>query len=155
MANNDTIKALFELLLEDNGANKIDPEKVAEEKVKREEAEKQKAEEAEAAAKKKAEEERKAEEARKSDDELEKLKLKDIQRDVKAGLKDKDLDDEYFENLNEFVAYDRMKDEDGNADPEKVEKLVNALTSIALRTPPSGGAVDYDPNNQGLGKYLK
>lgn len=155
----ESLLTLLEILADDN----VSEEDVKAEKAKREAEEKAKREAEDKA--KREEEERLAEEAKRKnedgnkqseeDDELAKLKLKDLQRDLKSGLKDKGLDDEYFDSLSEFVSYDKMKDDEGNADPEKVEKLVGILTSIALREPPKGGGVEYDPSNQGLGKYLK
>lgn len=169
MANKEVVKALLDLLMEDDGADKIDEGKVAEEKAKREAeaAAKAKAEEdaAAAAAAKAAEEKAKAEaeaaaKAAEGDgddkaDELKELKRKALKSDIESTLTKKNLDTEYLSELDAFIAYDKMEDEDGNADPEKVEKLVTVLNSIALRKPPAGGAKPYDPNNQGLGKYLK
>lgn len=171
MANKEVVKALLDLLMEDDGAGKIDEEKVAEEKAKREAeaAAKAKADEDAAAAAKAAEEKAKAEaeaaakaaEGEGGDagddkaDELKELKRKALKSDIESTLTKKNLDTEYLSELDAFIAYDKMEDEDGNADPEKVEKLVTVLNSIALRKPPAGGVKPYDPNNQGLGKYLK
>lgn len=165
LSKDEKAKLIAALLGDDDGGNNDAEKAKAEEERKKAEAE------AEAAAKAKAEEEA-AEKARleaekakaeengengnnDEEDELKKLKLNAIKADLKSGLKDKELDTEYFNSIDEFIRYDKMEDEAGNADPKKVEALVSALTSIALRNPPSGGAADYDPNNQGIGKYLK
>lgn len=168
----DKTKALIALLLGDDDGGKDD--KAAEEAAKKaaEEAEAKRKAEAESKAEEerkakeaeeaKAEEERKkAEEAKNNDnsanEELEKLKVKAIKSDIKEGLNKNDLESENFDIISDFFAYDKLRGEDGEADSEKVDELVRALTGIALRTPPGGGAdpSSYDPANQGIGKYLK
>lgn len=74
---------------------------------------------------------------------------------IKEGLGKAEIDAESFDVLSEFIEYDKLKGEDGSVDEEKIAKIVDTLTGIALRNPPSGPKKKaYDPLNQGLGRYL-
>jgi hypothetical protein len=75
---------------------------------------------------------------------------------IKSGLTEHQIDPEAFDVLSEFIEYGKLKTEDGSADDEKIATIVDTLTSIALRNPPSGSSKkkSYDPLNQGIGHYL-
>lgn len=86
---------------------------------------------------------------------LEAQELARVQTSIESGLVAGGIDKENFEAVKEFFAYDKLRGEDGSADDEKITELVDALASLALRTPPKSGARDvYDPSQEGLAKYL-
>lgn len=167
MKNNAAIKALLALLTEDDtddDKEALEAAKAAEEraeaqaKAAAEAAEAKALEEALAAAKAGTEDKSSQKDGTEESDkdrEIRELREKNLKNEIRAGVKGKNLDGEFFDALDEFLAYDKMKGEDGNSDPEKIEKLVNTLSSIALREPPKGGGQkNYDPASEGLSKYL-
>lgn len=121
------------------------------------------AEEAErkAEAKRKAEEEEKAKEkAEKEKKDAEEKQAKQEQRVIdsklEAGFAQSGFDKQAREVLSEFVNYGSLKNDDGEADEEKIDKFIDAVSSVALRKPPrsKGKKVDHD-NMGGIGKYLE
>lgn len=121
------------------------------------------AEEAErkAEAKRKAEEEEKAKEkAEKEKKNAEEKQAKQEQRVIdsklEAGFAQSGFDKQAREVLSEFVNYGSLKNDDGEADEEKIDKFIDAVSSVALRKPPrsKGKKIDHD-NMGGIGKYLE
>ena len=101
------------------------------------------AEEAErkAEAKRKAEEEEKAKEkAEKEKKDAEEKQAKQEQRVIdsklEAGFAQSGFDKQAREVLSEFVNYGSLKNDDGEADEEKIDKFIDAVSSVALRKPP-------------------
>ena len=112
---------------------------------------------------KKVEEEQKKEEEPKDEDEEPKKDDKTIEREnkfilknLKADLTSNGIDGDLVDSIGEFIAYDTLKDDNGEANDELVEKLVETLSSIALRQPPKGGKKRdiLNSDKEGLGKYL-
>ena len=100
------------------------------------------AEEAErkAEAKRKAEEEEKAKEkAEKEKKDAEEKQAKQEQRVIdsklEAGFAQSGFDKQAREVLSEFVNYGSLKNDDGEADEEKIDKFIDAVSSVALRKP--------------------
>ena len=121
------------------------------------------AEEAErkAEAKRKAEEEEKAKEkAEKEKKDAEEKQAKQEQRVIdsklEAGFAQSGFDKQAREVLSEFVNYGSLKNDDGEADEEKINKFIDAVSSVALCKPPrsKGKKIDHD-NMGGIGKYLE
>lgn len=125
------------------------------------------AEEAErkAEAKRKAEEEEKAKEKAKEKAEKEKKDAEEkqakqeqrvIDSKLEAGFAQSGFDKQAREVLSEFVNYGSLKNDDGEADEEKIDKFIDAVSSVALRKPPrsKGKKIDHD-NMGGIGKYLE
>lgn len=121
------------------------------------------AEEAErkAEAKRKAEEEEKAKEkAEKEKKDAEEKQAKQEKRVIdsklEAGFAQSGFDKQAREVLSEFVNYGSLKNDDGEADEEKIDKFIDAVSSVALRKPPrsKGKKIDHD-NMGGIGKYLE
>lgn len=80
-----------------------------------------------------------------------------INKTLKADLASKGIDGDLVDSLIEFIDYDKLRDEEGEASDEIVETLATTLSNIALRKPPRGGSDDHDilnPNKGGLSKYL-
>ena len=121
---------------------------------------------AEEAARKAAEEAtKKTEEEPKKEEEIEEPKKDDktierenkfILKNLKADLTSNGIDGDLVDSIGEFIAYDTLKDDNGEANDELVEKLVETLSSIALRQPPKGGKKRdiLNSDKEGLGKYL-
>ena len=112
---------------------------------------------AEEAAKKAAEEEpKKEDEEPKKDDKTIERENKFILKNLKADLTSNGIDGDLVDSIGEFIAYDTLKDDNGEANDELVEKLVETLSSIALRQPPKGGKKRdiLNSDKEGLGKYL-
>ena len=112
---------------------------------------------AEEAAKKAAEEEpKKEDEEPKKDDKTIERENKFILKNLKADLTANGIDGDLVDSIGEFIAYDTLKDDNGEANDELVEKLVETLSSIALRQPPKGGKKRdiLNSDKEGLGKYL-
>lgn len=90
------------------------------------------------------------------DDTLTKQVRESINDKVKLALNSKNIDSENFEEISKFLEYGTLRGEDGLADGEKINDLVDTLASVALRQPPkSKGNKTFDPSAQGLAKYLK
>lgn len=85
------------------------------------------------------------------DDERE---LRHISRSVKSGLKAADVDGDMVKSLLEFVNYDRLKGEEGEADDEKIESFVELVSGVARRVPPKAPRHGSAEDDGGLGKYL-
>ena len=112
---------------------------------------------AEEAAKKAAEEEpKKEDEEPKKDDKTIERENKFILKNLKADLTSNGIDGDLVDSIGEFIAYDTLKDDNGEANDELIEKLVETLSSIALRQPPKGGKKRdiLNSDKEGLGKYL-
>lgn len=110
---------------------------------------------------KKAEEEPKKEveeevEEPEKDDKTVERENKFILKNLKADLTSNGIDGDLVDSIGEFIAYDTLKDDNGEANDELVEKLVETLSSIALRQPPKGGKKRdiLNSDKEGLGKYL-
>lgn len=128
--------------------------KAAEAKAAAEEAERKAAEEA-AKAKASEEQEEEVEEPKKDDKAIEK-ENKFILKTLKADLTSNGIDGDLVDSIGEFIAYDTLKNDEGEANDELVEKFVETLSSIALRQPPKGGKKRdiLNSDKEGLGKYL-
>lgn len=124
----------------------------AEAKAAVEEAERKAAEEA---AKKETEEKEEVEEPKKDDKTIER-ENKFILKTLKADLTSNGIDGDLVDSIGEFIAYDTLKNDEGEANDELVEKFVETLSSIALRQPPKGGKKRdiLNSDKEGLGKYL-
>lgn len=85
------------------------------------------------------------------DDERE---LRHISRSVKSGLKAADVDGDMVKSLLEFVNYDTLKGEEGEADDEKIESFVELVSGVARRVPPKAPRHGSAEDDGGLGKYL-
>lgn len=104
---------------------------------------------------KKTEEPEKIEEPEKT--ELSAAERKLIFATAKAELANKGISTDLVDSIEEFIAYDRLTGDNGEADDEKLKTFVDTLSGIALRKPPRGGSSERDilnPNKGGLGKYL-
>ncbi|QDF19214.1 hypothetical protein SEA_STICKYNOTE_17 [Corynebacterium phage Stickynote] len=110
---------------------------------------------AEEAAKNPSEEQEEVEEPKKDDKTVER-ENKFILKNLKADLTSNGIDGDLVDSIGEFIAYDTLKDDKGEANDELVEKLVETLSSIALRQPPKGGKKRdiLNSDKEGLGKYL-
>lgn len=110
---------------------------------------------AEEAAKNPSEEQEEVEEPKKDDKTIER-ENKFILKNLKADLTSNGIDGDLVDSIGEFIAYDTLKDDKGEANDELVEKLVETLSSIALRQPPKGGKKRdiLNSDKEGLGKYL-
>lgn len=128
--------------------------KAAEAKAAAEEAERKAAEEA-AKAKDSEEQEGEVEEPKKDDKTIER-ENKFILKTLKADLTSNGIDGDLVDSIGEFIAYDTLKNDEGEANDELVEKFVETLSSIALRQPPKGGKKRdiLNSDKEGLGKYL-
>jgi hypothetical protein len=76
---------------------------------------------------------------------------------AKAELANKGISTDLVDSIEEFIAYDRLTGDNGEADDEKLKTFVDTLSGIALRKPPRGGSSERDilnPSKGGLGKYL-
>ena len=76
---------------------------------------------------------------------------------TKAELANKGISTDLVDSIEEFIAYDRLTGDNGEADDEKLKTFVDTLSGIALRKPPKGGSSERDilnPSKGGLGKYL-
>lgn len=87
----------------------------------------------------------------KSDDERER---RHITRSIKSGLKAADVDSDMVKSLLEFVNYDTLKGEEGEADDEKIESFVELVSGVARRVPPKAPRHGSAEDDGGLGKYL-
>ena len=79
-----------------------------------------------------------------------------ILKTLKADLTSNGIDGDLVDSIGEFIAYDTLKNDEGEANDELVEKFVETLSSIALRQPPKGGKKRdiLNSDKEGLGKYL-
>lgn len=127
--------------------------------------ERRKAQEVAEEAERKAEEERKAKaeeekkakaEQEKKEAEVAKQENRIIDSKLEAHFADSGFDKQSREALAEFVDYGTLKNDDGEADEEKIKSFIDAVSSVALRKPPrsKGKKIDHD-NMGGIGKYLK
>lgn len=101
------------------------------------------------------EEPKKTEEPEKT--ELSAAERKLIFATAKAELANKGISTDLVDSIEEFIAYDRLTGDNGEADDEKLKTFVDTLSGIALRKPPRGGSSERDilnPSKGGLGKYL-
>ena len=57
-------------------------------------------------------------------------------------------------SLLEFVNYDTLKSEEGEADDEKIESFVELVSGVARRVPPKAPRHGSAEDDGGLGKYL-
>lgn len=87
----------------------------------------------------------------KPDDERER---RHITRSIKSGLKAADVDGDMVKSLLEFVNYDTLKGEEGEADDEKIESFVELVSGVARRVPPKAPRHGSAEDDGGLGKYL-
>lgn len=97
------------------------------------------------------------EEVKPQNDSLSDKEIRLINKTLKADLASKGIDGDLVDSLVEFIDYDKLRDEEGEASDEIVETLATTLSNIALRKPPRGGSDDHDilnPNKGGLSKYL-
>ena len=80
---------------------------------------------------------------------------KHIDRAIKTGLKDADVDDSVAKQLSSFVNYATLKNEEGEADDEKINSFVELVSSVARRVPPKGAPKSGASDDGGFGKYLQ
>lgn len=81
--------------------------------------------------------------------------VKHIERAIKTGLKDADVDDSVAKQLSSFVNYATLKNEEGEADDEKINSFVELVSSVARRVPPKGAPKSGASDDGGFGKYLQ
>ena len=165
---NITDEQLFKIIKiiseEKSGDGGEDAAKAAEEAKAREEAEAQAkaaeeaaAAEANAKAKKPEDEDEDKDEDKEVDSVAVERENKYIAKTLRAELRSNGIDEDLVDSLTEFIAYDTLKNEDGEADDEKVEKFAEAVSGIANRKPPKGKSAEHDilnPKKEGLGRYL-
>lgn len=89
------------------------------------------------------------------EDPQEDREIKHINRAIKTGLKDADVDDSVAKQLSSFVNYDTLKNEEGEADDEKINSFVELVSSVARRVPPKGAPKSGASDDGGFGKYLQ
>lgn len=109
---------------------------------------------AEYEAAKKSEEEDPKEDS-KEEEPKEDREAKHIDRAIKTGLKDADVDDSVAKQLSSFVNYATLKNEEGEADDEKINSFVELVSSVARRVPPKGAPKSGASDDGGFGKYLQ
>ena len=147
---------VIKILSNSNDENEEQAEKkAAEEAAKAAAAEVERKAAEEAAKKTKEPKEEEVEEPKKDDKTIER-ENKFILKNLKADLTSNGIDGDLVDSISEFIAYDTLKDDKGEANDELVEKLVETLSSIALRQPPKGGKKRdiLNSDKEGLGKYL-
>lgn len=81
--------------------------------------------------------------------------VKHIDRAIKTGLKAADVDDSVAKQLSSFVNYATLKNEEGEADDEKINSFVELVSSVARRVPPKGAPKSGASDDGGFGKYLQ
>lgn len=106
------------------------------------------------------EKEKKKEDPKQDEDEEEEPKSdsredKHIARTVKAGLKGASLDSGVVESVLEFIDYGTLKNEEGEADDDKLESFVELISGVARRTPPKGKTKRDIDDDGGLHRYLQ
>lgn len=89
------------------------------------------------------------------EDPQEDREIKHINRAIKTGLKDADVDDSVAKQLSSFVNYATLKNEEGEADDEKINSFVELVSSVARRVPPKGAPKSGASDDGGFGKYLQ
>ena len=148
---------VIKILSNSNSDNADEAEKKAAEEAAKAAAAEVERKAAEEAAKNHSEEpkEEEVEEPKKDDKTIER-ENKFILKNLKADLTSNGIDGDLVDSISEFIAYDTLKDDKGEANDELVEKLVETLSSIALRQPPKGGKKRdiLNSDKEGLGKYL-
>lgn len=80
---------------------------------------------------------------------------KHIARTIKAGLKGASLDSDVVESVLEFIDYGTLKNEEGEADDDKLESFVELISGVARRTPPKGKTKRDINDDGGLHRYLQ
>lgn len=119
---------------------------------------------AELKAEQEAEKEKKKEDPKQDEDEDEDVKEepksnsredKHIARTIKAGLKGASLDSGVVESVLEFIDYGTLKNEEGEADDDKLESFVELISGVARRTPPKGKTKRDINDDGGLHRYLQ
>ncbi|ATW58444.1 hypothetical protein KIMCHI1738_15 [Corynebacterium phage Kimchi1738] len=146
---------VIKILSNSNSDNADEAEKKAAEEAAKAAAAEVERKAAEEAAKNPSEEQEEVEEPKKDDKTVER-ENKFILKNLKADLTSNGIDGDLVDSIGEFIAYDTLKDDKGEANDELVEKLVETLSSIALRQPPKGGKKRdiLNSDKEGLGKYL-
>ncbi|AYQ98315.1 hypothetical protein CRUELLA_15 [Corynebacterium phage Cruella] len=146
---------VIKILSNSNSDNADEAEKKAAEEAAKAAAAEVERKAAEEAAKNPSEEQEEVEELKKDDKTVER-ENKFILKNLKADLTSNGIDGDLVDSIGEFIAYDTLKDDKGEANDELVEKLVETLSSIALRQPPKGGKKRdiLNSDKEGLGKYL-
>lgn len=119
---------------------------------------------AELKAEQEAKKEKKKEDPKQDEDEDEDVKEepksnsredKHIARTIKAGLKGASLDSGVVESVLEFIDYGTLKNEEGEADDDKLESFVELISGVARRTPPKGKTKRDINDDGGLHRYLQ
>ena len=77
-----------------------------------------------------------------------------IDRHLKLAFKSSGLDESVLDSLSEFLEYDKLKNEDGEADEDKISSLANLVSGVARKTPPKGSKRRSINDDGGLAKYL-
>ena len=90
-----------------------------------------------------------------NEDPKEDREVKHIDRAIKTGLKAADVDDSVAKQLSSFVNYATLKNEEGEADDEKINSFVELVSSVARRVPPKGAPKSGASDDGGFGKYLQ
>lgn len=146
---------VIKILSNSNSDNADEAEKKAAEEAAKAAAAEVERKAAEEDAKNPSEEQEEVEEPKKDDKTVER-ENKFILKNLKADLTSNGIDGDLVDSIGEFIAYDTLKDDKGEANDELVDKLVETLSSIALRQPPKGGKKRdiLNSDKEGLGKYL-
>lgn len=107
-----------------------------------------------------------AEENRKKEEEEEEEKTKDeidhaaerenkfIAKSLATSVGAHGVSSDVVESLSEFIEYDRLKNDEGEADEEKIESLATLISNISNRKPPKTGNKRDVFDNGGFSKYL-
>lgn len=77
-----------------------------------------------------------------------------IDRHLKLAFKSSGVDEAVLDSLSEFLEYDKLKNEDGEADEDKISSLANLVSGVARKTPPRGSKKRDISDDGGLAKYL-
>lgn len=77
-----------------------------------------------------------------------------INKSLETDLEKAGVSADVVGSLAGFIDYGTLKNEDGEADEEKVSSLVTLLSKIARREPPKGGVSRNINDDGGLAKYL-
>lgn len=87
---------------------------------------------------------------------LQEQKIASLKEKIVSGFMDKSFSRDDAESITEFFDYDKLLNQDGEVDDEKVSGMIEGVSSLSLRKPPrSNTSTDYSPSAGSLGKYLE
>ena len=78
-----------------------------------------------------------------------------VTRSLATEFEKTGIDSDVVASLSEFIDYDKLKNEDNEADEEKISVLSELLAGVARRQPPKGSGQRRALNDDGgIAKYL-